>query len=88
MDELMSRLWTDLGTVLSADQLALAKTLHFERFFPHTGKKTVTVEIWQGDGGEYHYVEGSEPAGKNGGSAGMLPPRYRGLLRDSPKTNN
>jgi tRNA A-37 threonylcarbamoyl transferase component Bud32 len=89
MDELMGRMWTELATVLSAGQLALAKTLHFEKFFPHTGKKTVTVEIWQGDDGEYHYVEVSESAGKNGGAAGMLPPRYRGLLlRDSPKTNN
>jgi tRNA A-37 threonylcarbamoyl transferase component Bud32 len=89
MDELMSRMWTDLATVLSAGQLALAKTLHFERFFPHSGRKQVTVEIWQEDNGEYRYVEGSEPAGKNGGAAGTLPPRLRGLLlRDSQKTNN
>jgi tRNA A-37 threonylcarbamoyl transferase component Bud32 len=89
MDELMGRMWTDLATVLSAEQLALAKTLHFERFFPHSGKRTVTVEIWQEDNGEYHYVEGSEPAGNNGASAGTLPPHLSGLLlRDGQKTNN
>jgi tRNA A-37 threonylcarbamoyl transferase component Bud32 len=88
MDELMAKMWTDLANVLSAGQLALAKTLHFEKFFPHTGKKTVTVEIWQGDDGEYHYVEGSEPERKNGASAEALPPRLRGLLHDAQKTNN
>ncbi len=89
MDELMGRMFTDLATVLSAEQLALAKTLHFEKFFAHNGRKTVTLEIWQDDNGEYHYVEGSEPADKNGKSAESLPPRLRGLLlRDSQKTNN
>ncbi len=89
MDELMAKMWTDLANVLSAQQVALAKTLHFEKFFPHTGKKAVTVEIWQGDDGEYHYVEGSEPAGKSRASAEALPPRLRGLLLpDAQKTNN
>jgi hypothetical protein len=89
MDELMGRMWTDLGTVMSASQVAVAKTLHFEKFFPHTGKRPVVVEIWQEDNGEYHYVEDAEPAGKNGGAKGPLPPRFRGLLmRDGSKTND
>jgi tRNA A-37 threonylcarbamoyl transferase component Bud32 len=89
MDDLMGRMWTDLGTVLNAGQLAEARNLHFERFFPHTGKKPVVVEIWQEDNGEYHYIEGAEPAGKNGMKAGPLPPRFSGLLmRDGGKTND
>ena len=61
MDELMKRMWTELSAVLSAGQLATAKTMHFEKFYPHTGKKPVVVEIWQDETGEYHYVEG-QPA--------------------------
>jgi len=89
MDELMGRMWTDLGPVLSPGQLAQAKTMRFERFFPHTGKKPVTAEFWQEDNGEYHYLEGAEPAGKNGRSADRQPSRDGGLLLpDSSKTNN
>jgi hypothetical protein len=89
MDALMSRMWTELAAVLSVGQLATAKTMHFERFYPHTGKKPVVVEIWQDENGEYHYVEGEQPSGKNGGVGGLLPSRYRGLFsRESQKTNN
>jgi len=86
MNELMSRMWADLGTVLGADQLATARALHFEKLFPHTGQSTVNVEIWW-ENGDYHYVESQENAGKPGAtnSAGgpALPPRYRSYLRDS-----
>jgi tRNA A-37 threonylcarbamoyl transferase component Bud32 len=89
MDELMSRLWTELGAVLSAGQLATAKTLHFDRFFPHTGKRAVVVEIWQDENGEYHYVEGQQPAATNSGVRGLLPSRYRDwFTRKSQNTNN
>src|ERR1700722_9915979 len=91
MDELMNRMWTDLGTIVSAEQLATAKKLHFEKFFPHNGKKPVVVEIWQEENGEYHYIEATESANASNtaGAAGLLPPRYRGLLmRDNQKTNN
>jgi tRNA A-37 threonylcarbamoyl transferase component Bud32 len=87
MDLMMGQMWTNLATVFTPGQLAVAKTLHFERYFPHTGKKPVSVEIWQEDNGEYHYIEGQEPARKNGGTDQPLPPRFRGLLlRDSQKT--
>jgi tRNA A-37 threonylcarbamoyl transferase component Bud32 len=88
MNELMDRMWGDLGAILRPEQLAVAKTLHFEKFFPHTGRRPVVVEIWQEDNGEYHYIEGAEPASKKGGEGGPLPSRLRGLLmRDNPKTN-
>jgi len=88
MDALTNRMWTELAAVLSPAQLATAKTMHFEKFYPHTGKKPVVVEIWQDENGEYHYVEGEQPAGKGAGVAGLLPPRYRGFFsRDSQKTN-
>jgi tRNA A-37 threonylcarbamoyl transferase component Bud32 len=89
MEELMSRMWTNLGTVLNAGQLATAKTLHFERFFPHTGKKQVTVEIWEDEDGEFHYVEDREPADKKSGAGGLLPQRYRSwLFGGNQKTTN
>jgi tRNA A-37 threonylcarbamoyl transferase component Bud32 len=89
MNELMNRMWTELGAVLSPGQMATAKTLNFEKFFPHTGRTPLTAEIWQDENGEFHYVEGQEPAGKSSAAGGMPPPRYRGwFLRDSQKTNN
>jgi tRNA A-37 threonylcarbamoyl transferase component Bud32 len=89
MDQLMDQMWTDLTPVFSATQLAAAKTLHFERFFPHTGKKPVSVEIWEGEDGQYHYVENQEPARKSGPSNEPVPARFRGLiLKDTQKTNN
>jgi tRNA A-37 threonylcarbamoyl transferase component Bud32 len=88
MDQLMERMWADMAAVLSPTQIAEAKNLHFEKFFPHTGKQEVNVEIWQGEDGQYHYVEGRE-ASSNAGTAAPLPPRYRSwLLRPSQKTNN
>jgi hypothetical protein len=69
--------------------LATAKTLHFDRFFPHTGKRAVVVEIWQDENGEYHYVEGQQPAATNSGVRGLLPSRYRDwFTRKSQNTNN
>jgi serine/threonine protein kinase len=89
MDELMNRMWTDFGNVLSPGQMATAKGLHSEKFFLHTGKKPVFFETWQDENGEYHYVEDSQPAGKNEAPAGAPTPRSRRLLlRDSQKTNN
>jgi hypothetical protein len=89
MDQMMDQMWTDLATIISAGQLAAAKTLHFERFFPHTGKRPVSVEIWQEENGQFHYVEGQEPARKNGPAIEPIPSRFRGLLLpDSQKTNN
>jgi tRNA A-37 threonylcarbamoyl transferase component Bud32 len=89
MDQMMDQMWTDLATIISAGQLAAAKTLHFERFFPHTGKRPVSVEIWQEENGEFHYVEGQEPARKNGPTSESIPARFRGLLlKDTQKTNN
>ncbi len=87
MDDLMNRMWTDLAAVLSPGQLATAKTLRFERLFPHTGRKPLSVEFWQDDNGEFHYAEGQEPAGKKAAAGAALPMRYR-LLQDSPKTNH
>jgi tRNA A-37 threonylcarbamoyl transferase component Bud32 len=89
MDQMMDQMWTDLASVFSATQLAAAKTLRFERFFPHTGRKPVSVEIWQEENGQFHYIEGQEPARINGPPSEPLPSRFRGLLLpDSQKTNN
>jgi tRNA A-37 threonylcarbamoyl transferase component Bud32 len=89
MDAMIDRMWTELGGILKPPQMATAKTMHFERFFPHTGKQLVVVEIWQDENGEYHYVEGRPSTGKNGGVAGLLPPRYRGLfIRDGQSSTN
>jgi serine/threonine protein kinase len=88
MDKMMDQMWADLSSVLSAKQITDAKTLHFERFFPHSGKKPVNVEIWQEDNGEYHYVE-QEPARKNGLTGEPIPERLRHLVSpESQKTNN
>jgi tRNA A-37 threonylcarbamoyl transferase component Bud32 len=89
MDVLMNRMWTDLATVLSAGQLDIAKTLRFEKLFPHTGRKPLSVEFWQDENGEFHVAKGQEPADKNSGDEGLLPLRYRNwLLQDGSKTNN
>jgi serine/threonine protein kinase len=80
MDDLMSRMWTDLGTVFNASQLASAKTLHFERFFPHNGKRLVKLESWPDENGDYHFVEDREPSGKGDGTKGVF-------SRETGKTN-
>ena len=89
MDELMNRMWTDLTFVLSAGQMAAARNLRFEKFFPHTGMNPVTVEIWQDENGDFHYVESQETAGKNARAARPPAPHRRGLPSgDNPKNNN
>jgi serine/threonine protein kinase len=89
MDQMMDQMWTNLAPILSASQLAQAKTLHFERFFPHSGKKPVSVEIWQEDNGQFHYVELEEPARKNATAGEPVPARLRNLLLpENQKTNN
>jgi hypothetical protein len=89
MNDLTNRMWLDLATVFNPAQLAAAKTQHFERFFPHTGRRPVIVEIWQdAETGQFHYIE-KEPAGRNDGVAERLPPRYHGFFfRDNQNTNN
>jgi hypothetical protein len=88
MDQMMNLMWTDLATVLSAGQLAAAKTMHFERYFPHTGKKPVSVEIWEEENGQFHYVESQEPARKTGPPSEAIPSRFRNmLLPEGQKTN-
>jgi serine/threonine protein kinase len=64
MDDLTARMWADLAGTLSVSQLAEAKTLHFERFFPHTGKSPLAAEYWY-DNGELHYTESQEPGATN-----------------------
>ncbi len=89
MDEMMGQMWTNLSTVLSPTQIATAKNLHFERFFPHTGKKPVSVEMWQDEIGQYHYLEAEEPVRKTGPAGQPVPARLRNLLvPDNQKTNN
>jgi predicted Ser/Thr protein kinase len=83
MDDLMNRMWVDLGGVLSGSQLAKARDLHFEKLFPHSGKKPLTVEFWQDENGEYHYAEVQQS------SAASMPMRYRNwFLRNGHPTNN
>jgi len=90
MDELMKQMWADLSAVLNPGQMAIAKTLHFEKFFPHTGRKPLRVEFWEDENGEFRYVEGGqEPASNNAAPEAPLPQRARGwLLRESQRTNN
>jgi predicted Ser/Thr protein kinase len=85
MDELMDRMWTDLGAIMTESQLADAKTLHFEKFFPHTGKTAVNMEIWIDNSGDIHYVESQAPGGTttNGEPVRTLPPRYRWFLPET-----
>jgi hypothetical protein len=89
MDALTNRMWASLATVLNAGQLATAKNQEFGKFFPHAGQGRMTVEMWQGDDGEFHYVENQEAAGKSGGAGSFLPQRYRNwLFHENQKTNN
>lgn len=79
MDEMMERMWTDLSAVMTAQQLADAKTLHFERLFPHTGKTPVNMEVWL-ENGDIHYVESQEPGGTaTNGGPNRAPPQHRFL---------
>ncbi|HEX3988782.1 MAG TPA: serine/threonine-protein kinase [Verrucomicrobiae bacterium] len=88
MIDLTNRMWANLGTVLTPEQLSIAKSQHLEKFFPHTGQQQTTVEIWQEDDGQYHYVETKESGDKNSRAADLLPPRYRTwFFRDSQQTN-
>jgi tRNA A-37 threonylcarbamoyl transferase component Bud32 len=88
MDELMNRMWADMAAVLNPSQIAKAKTLHFERFFPHTGKTEVNLEVWQGENGEYHDLESQLPRPR-GAAAGSLPPRSgNGSVREDTKTDD
>jgi hypothetical protein len=49
----------------------------------------VSVEIWQEENGQFHYVESQEPVRKNGPTSEPIPSRFRGLLlKESQKTNN
>jgi serine/threonine protein kinase len=89
MEDLTNRMWTNLETVLNPEQLAGAKTQHFEKFFPHLGSQQMTVEIWQEEDGRFHYVENQGQDDKNSGAGGLLPQRYRSWFsRDSQKPNN
>lgn len=89
MEALMGRMWQDLASILSTSQLAAAKTLNFEKFFPHAGQKLLTVEIWQDENGEVHYVEGEGPPGKNAARPGTTPSRFGGWFwRENAKTNH
>jgi tRNA A-37 threonylcarbamoyl transferase component Bud32 len=60
MDNLMARMWTDLAAGMSATQLEEAKKLHFDRFFPHSGKTPINAEVWL-ENGDIHYIESQEP---------------------------
>jgi hypothetical protein len=89
MDELTNRMWTNLAAILNSNQLAAAKSLEFGKFFPHAGQSQMTFEMWQGEDGEFHYVENQESAGKNTGAGSFLPQRYRNwLFHGNQKTNN
>jgi hypothetical protein len=89
MDLMMDKMWTDMATVFNGGQLATAKTLHFERFFPHSGRRPVSAEIWEEDNGQYHYVETEEPLNGKGSTNESMPSRFRNMLMpDSQKTTN
>lgn len=85
MQSLIDQMWKDLAGVLTPQQLAAARKMNFDRFFPHTGKSTVRVEIWRDATGEEHYVESEDP-GPDGTTqpAGEkpqgMPLRYRPYL--------
>jgi tRNA A-37 threonylcarbamoyl transferase component Bud32 len=86
MDDLMNRMWTDMAAFMTASQLVEAKTLHFERFFPHSGKTPVNMEVWS-ENGDIHYVESESANGTATNPAQALPPRFRSFLpetRQSP----
>jgi serine/threonine protein kinase len=85
MQRLMTRMWNDLGGVLTAEQTATAHTLDLEKLFPNTGRSLVRVEIWRDPNGEEHYVESEDPGPNAAGSAlptspKPMPPRYRPYL--------
>jgi serine/threonine protein kinase len=85
MDDLMARMWADLALAMTATQLAEAKNLHFERFFPHSGKSPINAEVWL-ENGDIHYIESLEPANgtsSNGIFGRPMPQRYRWYLPDS-----
>ena len=89
MDKLLTQMWADIGTFLSADQVATAHSLDFEKFFPNTGRSAVHVEIWRDPNGEEHYVESADPGANDlpplrNGVPGPLPPRYRAYLPEKP----
>lgn len=80
MGRLMDHMWSEMALVLSTNQLAEAHKLHFDRFFPHTGAKPVSLEIWQ-ENGEYHYIENKDATDENTtNESGRLPPRFRRLF--------
>ncbi len=85
IEKIMSGLWTDLGNILTPDQLTAAKQLDFTRFFPTTGRSTVHVEIWRDGRGEEHYVESEDPGPNATPPATVdrpMPPRFRSYMPD------
>jgi hypothetical protein len=83
MDDLMARMWGDLGGAMTATQLAEAKNLHFERYFPHSGRSPVKAEVWLENGG-IHSIESEDPADGASSHAivgGPMSERYRSLLQ-------
>lgn len=85
MEKLLTSMWADIGTFLSPDQVATARTLDFEKFFPGNGRSTVHVEIWRDANGEEHYAESADPGAGDfpplrNGVPGPIPPRYRSYL--------
>jgi serine/threonine protein kinase len=83
MDDLMARMWSDLAGAMTATQLAEAKNLHFERFFPHSGRSPVKAEVWL-ENGDIHSIESQDPAEGASSHAivgGPMPERYRSLLQ-------
>jgi hypothetical protein len=85
MDDLMNRMWTDMAAFMTASQLAEAKTLHFERFFPHSGKTPVNMEVWS-ENGDIHYLESESANGTATNPAQALPPRFRSFLPETRQT--
>ncbi len=84
MNDLMGRMWADLAAVMTAPQLAEAKNLHFEKFFPHSGKTPINAEVWL-ENGDIHYIESQEPAtdtSSNDVSGPLTPRRSRSYLPD------
>ncbi len=85
MDKLMGRMWSDLALTMTPLQLAEAKKLDFEHFFPHSGKHARKAEIWL-ENGEIHSIETQDPDDGNPGNniAGRsMPQRYRPYLSEN-----
>jgi tRNA A-37 threonylcarbamoyl transferase component Bud32 len=85
MDDLMARMWADFAVAMTATQLAEAKDLHFDRFFPHSGKNPISAEVWL-ENGDIHYIESQKPADGTSSNAVVLrpmPQRYRSYLPDN-----